>query len=68
MGQFDTAADAWSQTFARRLLELQPQLDLADAIRACIEVLPSAADLDAEQAAEIFHFWNPPGSHRGSTP
>jgi hypothetical protein len=67
MGGLDTAVDAWSQVFARRLLELQPQLELADAIRACIEVLPSAADLDPEQAAEIFHFWNPPGSHRGSS-
>jgi hypothetical protein len=66
MGRIDESTDAWSQVFARRLLELQPHLGLADAIRACIEVLPSAADLDAEEAAEIFHFWNPPGSNRGS--
>lgn len=60
MGELDQAASAWSQSFARRLLELQPQLDLAGAIRACVEVLPEAYELDPEQAAEVFDVWNPP--------
>jgi hypothetical protein len=40
-------------------MELQPELDLDAAIRACLEVMPSSSDLKPEEAAEVYHFANP---------
>jgi hypothetical protein len=51
--------DPWSRRFTRRLMELQPELDLDAAIRACLEVMPSSSDLKPEEAAEVYHFANP---------
>jgi len=52
-GKFDTR-DAWAISFTQKLMELQPTLDLPDAIRICKEVFAVAAGTPPEAAAETY--------------
>jgi hypothetical protein len=51
--KFDTR-DAWAILFTQKLMELQPTLDLADAIRICKEIFAVAAGTPPETAAATY--------------
>jgi len=54
------ARDAWAILFTHRLLELQPDLDIADAVSACRQIFAVAANMQPEMAAEVYSEGHPP--------
>jgi hypothetical protein len=49
-----TASDVWAQAFVKRLMEIRPDLDLAEIIIACQEVFAQASRMEPGEAAEMF--------------
>jgi hypothetical protein len=51
----------WLDRFAARLLHLQPRMSAVTAAEHAAATFPGAADLEPEEAAEVFAAEEPPG-------
>jgi hypothetical protein len=49
-----SSQEIWLDRFGARLMLLQPKLKPLDAAHEAVSIYPDAADLDPEEAAEIF--------------
>ena len=57
----------WHDRFGARLLQLQPWMNAVTAAQHAAVTYPAAADMDPEEAAEIFAAEEPPNEAGPST-
>ena len=57
----------WNDRFGARLLQLQPRMNAVTAAQHAVVTYPDAADMDPEEAAEIFAAEEPPDEVGTST-
>lgn len=54
------AKPAWHDRFGARLMQLQPRMNAVTAAQHAVATYPDAADMEPEEAAEIFAAEEPP--------
>lgn len=54
------AKPVWHDRFGARLMQLQPRMNAVTAAQHAVATYPDAADMEPEEAAEIFAAEEPP--------